>query len=214
MGYSDLATGYPGCRHHGIFRTYVYTWRLARVVPPFFTLCAHGGRCVERVKKREVNEEKESKKRERERKRGEKYKRRKKRMERKREKGWCAVEGEREKERKNERERERERSVRTSLRGFSRPATYGNVIRAFRWMLSCVFALLRNHVVLPSRSTLPFSFFGLLLFTVPCLFVFFLQRESMSMRKRFPSRLPPRPRRHQKFVFLRRWRLTLPLFTQ
>lgn len=71
MGYSDLATGYPGCRHHGIFRTYVYTWRLARVVPPFFTLCAHGGRCVERVKKREVNEEKESKKREREKERKE-----------------------------------------------------------------------------------------------------------------------------------------------
>lgn len=114
-------------------------------------------------------------------------------MERKREKRRCAVEGEREKERKNERQRERERekSVRTSLRGFSRPATYGNVIRAFRWMLSCVFALLRNRVVLPSRSTLPSSFFfsfsSLLLFLVSCLFAFSLQRESMSMRKRFVS---------------------------
>lgn len=40
MGYSDLATGYPGCRHHGIFRTYVYTWRLFALCPPFLR-CAH-----------------------------------------------------------------------------------------------------------------------------------------------------------------------------
>lgn len=39
-----------------------------RVVPPFFTLCAHGGRCVAKERKGErVNEEKESKKRERKR---------------------------------------------------------------------------------------------------------------------------------------------------
>lgn len=107
---------------------------------------------------------------------GEKSKRRKKRT------GRRSAVG-REKERKNERGREGEKSVRTSLRGFSRPATYGNVIRAFRWMLSCVFALLRNHVVLPSRSTLPSSFF----FPYLAFFAFSPQKESMSMRKRFVS---------------------------
>lgn len=98
-------------------------------------------------------------------------------------KGWRGGgrSAEREKERKNERGRGKD--VRTSLRGFSRPATYGNVIRAFRWMLSCVFALLRNHVVLPSRSTLPSSSFSPYL----AFFAFSPQRESMSMRKRFVS---------------------------
>lgn len=86
-------------------------------------------------------------------------------------------------EKKRGKMREGEKSVRTSLRGFSRPATYGNVIRAFRWMLSCVFALLRNHVVLPSRSTLPSSFF----FPYLAFFAFSPQKESMSMRKRFVS---------------------------
>lgn len=58
-GYSDLATGYPGCRHHGIFRTCMYTWRLFAFCPPFYMLCAHGGRCVEREKRREIEEEEE-----------------------------------------------------------------------------------------------------------------------------------------------------------
>lgn len=74
--------------------------------------------------------------------------------------------------------------MRTSLRGFSRPATYGNVIRAFRWMLSCVFALLRNLPSLPSS----FSFFLSSLLSFSRTFALSLpQRESMSMRKRFVS---------------------------
>jgi len=61
-----------------------------------------------------------------------------------------------------------EESVRTSLCGIL-VATYGNVIRAFRRMLSCVFALLRNRPF--SRPRHP---------RAP------QQRESMSMRAVVP----------------------------
>ena len=134
MGYSGLAAGCPGCRHHGIFHTYIYLAPLH--VPPFYVLHIHVRPCTVNVAVR-LNEKKEDR-------------------QGKQRGGEREKEREREREREEKGKREREKSVRTSLQGSSRSATYGNVIRAFRWMLSCVFALLRNHVVLPSRSTLPF----------------------------------------------------------
>lgn len=45
MGYSGLATGCPGCRHHGIHRTYIraYTWRLSAAL---FTSRSHTASAV------------------------------------------------------------------------------------------------------------------------------------------------------------------------
>lgn len=131
MGYSGLAAGCPGCRHHGIFHTCIY---LAPLCVPFLRSTytranVYGERCCRLKEKKEDRQ------------------------------GKQRAGGKRGKEKEEKGKGEREKSVRTSLQGSSRSATYGNVIRAFRWMLSCVFALLRNHVVLPSRSTLPFLSF-------------------------------------------------------
>lgn len=142
MGYSGLATGYPGCRHHGIFRTYSTYIYLAPLHVPFLRptythTCVRRTLLLSKKRKRKIGKGNRGNKRERERRKME--------------------------------ERKGEKREDASLQGSSRSATYGNVIRAFRWMLSCVFALLRNHVVLPSRS-LSSSLFSFLSFlSFPCL---------------------------------------------
>ena len=83
MGYSGLAAGCPGCRHHGIFHTYIYLAPLH--VPPFYVLHIHVRPCTVNVAVR-LNEKKEDRQGKQ---RG----------------------GEREKEREREREREKIKGI-------------------------------------------------------------------------------------------------------
>lgn len=189
MGYSGLATGYPGCRHHGIFRTYSTYIYLAPLHVPFLRptythTCVRGTLLLSKKRRRKIGKGNRGNKRERERRKME--------------------------ERKGEKREDVSAGILALCHLWERDTSFSlDALLRFRIVAqprrpSFTFPFLFSFF-LSLLSFVSLSPFPLYLDVSPCLFAFVDKENRCQCERAFvlavPSPLPARPTRHRKFLF-------------
>lgn len=189
MGYSGLATGYPGCRHHGIFRTYSTYIYLAPLHVPFLRptythACVWRTLLLSKKRRRKIGKGNRGNKRERERRKME--------------------------ERKGEKREDVSAGILALCHLWERDTSFSlDALLRFRIVAqprrpSFTFPFLLSFF-LSLLSFVSLSPLPLYLDVSPCLFAFVHKENRCQCERAFvlavPSPLPARPTRHRKFLF-------------